>query len=214
MSEENKYLKLARAARDESNSEDAKKFYDMARIEEPENGEAKFFYQFYSLYEGKNSEINDRFKKLSIVLKTSIQYVAQSEDSEVEKLKTVESIIDAYTPLTWALNQYMNTLKVPSGQGGSTRVFPPAEIRLICITGVHGLYDLGDAVAESFKASPAAMQLALIPWKEGVRLQRKWYALKCEKTPEEYFAKIQKIDPSYQMPKKGGCITFGDKNVY
>ena len=59
-----KYLKLARTARDENNGEDAKKFYDMVRVEDPENGEAKFFYQYYSLYEGKNIEIANRFIKL------------------------------------------------------------------------------------------------------------------------------------------------------
>ena len=48
MSEISKYLKLARTAREEDNSEDAKRYYDMVRTEDPENGEAKFFYAYYA----------------------------------------------------------------------------------------------------------------------------------------------------------------------
>lgn len=61
MNERNKYLKPARTAREEDNTEDAKKYYDMVRTDDPENGEAKFFYAYYSLYEGKNGEIPQNF---------------------------------------------------------------------------------------------------------------------------------------------------------
>ena len=44
--EENKNLRLARQARAENNSEDAKLFYNKVREDDPENGEAKFFYAY------------------------------------------------------------------------------------------------------------------------------------------------------------------------
>ena len=44
--ENNKYLILARQARAEGNSEDAKTYYNKVREENPEDGEAKFFYAF------------------------------------------------------------------------------------------------------------------------------------------------------------------------
>lgn len=73
---ENKYLKLAREARSEGNSEDAKKFYDLVRTEDPENGEAKFFYAYYALYEVTNGEIAKRFTNLCNALKTSVKSFA------------------------------------------------------------------------------------------------------------------------------------------
>ena len=47
---ESKYLTLARQARADGNSEDAKNFYNKLREENPESGEAKFFYAYYALY--------------------------------------------------------------------------------------------------------------------------------------------------------------------
>ena len=62
--ENNKYLILARQARAEGNSEDAKTYYNKVREESPEDGEAKFFYAYYALYEGKNGEIPQRFSNV------------------------------------------------------------------------------------------------------------------------------------------------------
>lgn len=205
-----KYLKNARAAREENNSEDAKKFYDMVRTDEPENGEAKFFYQYYSLYEGKNGEIPSRFKTLTTTLKTSVRCVAESGDSDEEKMNVLSAIVSSFVPMTWSLNRYMNNLYVGSGQNRQ-RVIPANQIAKACEDGVVALYELGDSIAKYF-SSNEAMSLAASAWKEGVSLQQKWYAYKYEgKTAEEYAAKIQKVEPDYEMPKKAGCISFANK---
>ncbi|MBQ6431526.1 MAG: hypothetical protein IJJ99_06605 [Oscillospiraceae bacterium] len=203
MSEETKYLKLARAAREEENSEDAKKFYDMVRTDDPENGEAKFFYQYYSMYEGKNGELANRFVNLVKVLDPSVKFISQSNESESEKLAVIKAIVDVFTPLTWSNIRYMNNLTVKVGNT-TEKVLPGSDFTLVQKSGVTGLYDLGDAIVKYFSRSPEAMKLALTPWKEGVFLQQKWcYILKnFNKSPEEYTAKIQKIEPSYTMPQK------------
>ena len=183
----------------------------MVRTDDPENGEAKFFYQYYSLYEGKNGEIANRFVKLINVLSSSVKMVAESEDSKEDKLATIKAIVDAYTPMTWSLNRYMNNLTVGSGSD-KQRVLSNADITSACTNGVIGLYNLGDAIAKNFANQPEAMNCAVTAWKEGVSLQQKWYAYKYSgKTVEEYAAKIQKIEPSYEIPKKAGCISFADK---
>ena len=205
-----KNLKNARAAREENNSEDAKKFYDMVRIDEPENGEAKFFYQYYSLYEGKNGEIPSRFKTLTTTLKSSVRCIAESNESDEEKMSVLSAIVSSFVPMTWSLNRYMNTLFVGSGENRQ-RVIPSSEISQSCIVGVVALYDLGDSIEKLFSGDEA-MKLAANAWKEGVSLQQKWYAYKYNgKTPEEYTAKIQKVEPEYEMPKKAGCISFANK---
>lgn len=210
MSEESKYLKLARTAREEDNGEDAKNFYNMVRTDDPENAEAKFFYQYYSLYEGKNGEIPDRFSKLLNSLDTSLKYIAQSKDSEEEKLKLLKDIVNAFTPMTWSLNRYMNTLFVGSGQNRS-RVFSNTEIKNTSTSGVIALNKLGDSIEKMFNGNPEAMKIAATAWKESVSLRQKWYAFKFEgQTPEEIAAKIQKVDSSYEMPKKAGCISFAN----
>ena len=203
-----KYLKNARAAREEDNSEDAKKFYDMVRTEDPENGEAKFFYQYYSLYEGKNGELPTRFNSLTKVLKSSVRFVAESGDGEQEKMSIIGSIVSSFVPMTWSLNRHMNSLTVGSGENRQL-VIPAKQIQGACIDGVIALYELGDIV-EKYFTSADAKKLSALAWKEAVSLNQKWYAYNYGKSVEEYVAKIQKIEPDYVMPKKAGCISFSN----
>ena len=211
MSEQtSKYLRNARAAREENNTEDAKRFYDMVRTDDPENGEAKFFYQYYSLYEGTNGEMPTRFKTLIKTLNTSVRCVAESGDSKDEKMNVLSAIVSAFIPMTWSLNRYMNGLTVGSGQNRQ-RVIPATQIAKACEDGVVALYELGDCIAKYF-SDKEGMALAVSAWKEGVSLQQKWYAYKYEgKSAEEYAAKIQKVEPEYVMPKKAGCISLANK---
>ena len=206
---EQKNLLNARRAREENNSEDAKRFYDMVRTDDPDNGEAKFFYQYYALYEGKNGEIPTRFKNLTNTLISSVECVARSNDGD--KLEVLKAIVNAYIPMTWSLNRYMNNLTVGTGSDRQ-RVLSSAEISGACVRGVTALYKLGDTIVSLFGDNGEAMNLAISAWKEAITLNQKWYAYKYEGyVAEDYAAKIQKVEPTYEMPKKAGCISFADK---
>ena len=61
MENQNKYLLLARRAREDKNAEDAKKYYDMVRTEDPENVEAKFYYSYYKLLDSTNGQAAGNF---------------------------------------------------------------------------------------------------------------------------------------------------------
>lgn len=212
MSEVSKYLKLARTAREEGNTEDAKKYYDMVRTDEPENGEAKFFYAYYSLYEGKNGEIPKRFSNLCGGLKSSIKMVKDSDYTNEEKIRVCNAILDAFIPETWSNNRYMNKKNQETRVGNSyVIVFNTSQISSVSKEGMITLRDIGDYVATLFESSPEGMKMAVKAWKEYVTLAQKWYSWAPKGEAETYAAKIQKIEPSYELPKKAGCITLADK---
>jgi len=212
MSEISKYLKLARTAREEDNTEDAKKYYDMVRTDDPENGEAKFFYAYYALYEGKNGEIPKRFSNLCGALKSSIKMVKESNGSDAEKINDCNAIIDAFIPVSWSLNRYMNNKNHEKKVGDSyIKVFEMSQISSVCKEGMATLKDVGDLVATLFGPSPEGMNMAVKLWKEYVTLAQKWYSYAPKGDAEVYAAKIQKVEPSYELPKKAGCISFSDK---
>ncbi len=207
----NKYLTLARRAANENNAEDAKRYYDMLRTECPDNGEANFFYQFYSLMDCKNKEIASKFVRLCESVGPSITRINDSAESVEDKVASVKAICDAFIPKTWELNRYMNKLTVKVGNETS-RVLPASDIQRVCRDGILTLYKLGDAIYKYFPLNKEAKDCAMASWKEGVSLQQTWYSLVKDKTlPQVYTQKIQKIDPSYVMPKKAGCITLADK---
>ncbi len=212
MSEINKYLKLARTAREEDNTEDAKKYYDMVRVDDPENGEAKFFYAYYALYEGKNGEIPKRFSNLCVVLKNSIKMVKESDCDDNEKAVVLNAIFDNFIPTTWSLNRYMNKKNTETKIGNSyVKVFDQTQIISVSKEGMKTLKDLGDYTASLFGSSQEGMKLAVKAWKEYVTLAQKWYAYATKGEAETYAAKIQKVEPSYEMPKKAGCISLADQ---
>ena len=210
--EESKNLKLARQARAENNTEDAKLFYNKVREEDPESGEAKFFYAYYALYEGTNGELPKRFSNLCSVLTSSINLVKESALEKAEQLKIIEEIVNCFVPETWAENRYMNNKNHESKVGDRyVTVFDGNAITYVCKTGMNALKALGDQVSNLYVADPECKRIAVIAWKEYVSLSQKWYAYATKGEPEIYAEKIKQIDPSYEMPKKAGCISLANK---
>lgn len=202
---------MARQARAEGNSEDAKNYYNKVREENPSDGEAKFFYAYYALYEGTNGELPQRFKNLCKVAFTAIKMVKDSELSQEDQMKTLSEIVNAFVPEVWAENRYMNHKNRETKVGDSyVKVFDTNVITSCCKEGMVALRNLGNEI-EKLYANNDAAALSVIAWKEYVSLAQKWYAYAPKGEAEAYAEKIKKYDPSYEMPKKAGCISFSDK---
>ncbi len=207
-----KYLSLARQARTEENSEDAKLYYSKVREEDPENAEAKYFHAYYSLYEGKNGEYGKRFANLCAAVSTSVKLVKNSYLSRDEQLKSIEEIFNSFVPETWSSNRYMNHKNHETKVGDSyVTVFDFSTINSCSKLGMQTLKALGDQVEALYDGDAEFKKLAVIAWKEYVSLSQKWYAYAVKGDAEIYTAKIKNVEPSYQMPKKAGCISFADK---
>ena len=210
--EESQYLKLARQARAEDNSEDAKNYYSKVREEQPENGEAKFFYTYYSLYEGKNVEIPNKFSNLCKSLVPSINMIKDSALSKEEQIASIAEIVDCFVPEPWSLNRYMNGKNRETKIGDSyVKVFEGSAIISVCRNGMFTLKELGDKLEKLYLNDAECKKLAALAWKEYVSLSQKWFAYAVKGDAEKYTEKIKTVDPSYEMPKKAGCISLADK---
>ena len=208
--EGNKYLILARQARAEDNSEDAKLYYGKLREEEPENAEAKFFYAYYAMYEGKNGELPTRFTNLCRSLIPSLRMVKLATISEEEQLITVNEIVSAFVPETVSLNRYMNEKNRETKVGDSyIKVFEASAVTACCKEGMKAVRELGDEIVKAYPNNGKANGIAVLAWKEYVSLAQKFYAYAPKGDAEAYAEKIKKIEPAYEMPKKAGCISFG-----
>ena len=206
--ENNKYLILARQARAEGNSEDAKTFYNKVREENPEDGEAKFFYAFYAMYEGKNKEIPNRFANVCKILGSSITMVKNSDASEEDQCATISEIANTFIPEPWSLYRYMYKKNRETKVGDSyVTVFEGSAFTSVQRNGLSAMRELGDTLEKLYSGNAAIMEIVVAAWKEYVSLAQKWYSYAPKGDAEAYAAKIQKIDPSYEMPKKAGCIS-------
>ena len=209
--EESKYLRLAREARAENNSESAKMYYQKVREEDPENGEAKFFYAYYSLYEGTNGQLPGKFSDLCKGVNASVALIKNSPQPKEEQLKMVGEIVNAFVPETWANNKYMHRKNREQKVGDQyVQVFSLSDIKSCAKTGMQAIRDLGDEIVKLYGEDPEAKRLAAVAWKEYVSLAQKMYAYAPKGEAEIYAAKVKEVDPSYEMPKKAGCISFAD----
>lgn len=206
--EENKNLKLARQARLENNIEDAKLFYSKAREELPDNGEAKYFYAYYSLYEGKTGEIPVRFSSLCKSVLPSVNMVRESSLSKEEQLVSIGEIVNCFVPEAWVIHKYMNRKNTETRVGNEfVTVFERSTLEAVGKAGLTTLKKLGDTLESLYINDPECKKLASIAWKEYVSLSQKWFPWAVKGDAVIYAEKIKRVDPSYEMPKKAGCIT-------
>lgn len=202
--EENKYLKAARVAREENNVEDAKRYYEMVKVDNPENGEAKYFYEIYRLWDGKKGEWYNNFMSFCQVVPTAIRMVYESDMMDEEKVKLLADMFAKGKDLPYKLNRILNELNHEGSQA--------SRIRSGGREGMLMLYGFGDTIEKYFANNADAMKVALEAWKAGVYRQQQWYGMGLDKSlPEQYTAKIQKLDPTYVIPKRAGCIQIGAK---
>ena len=234
MENQNKYLLLARRAREEDNAEDAKKYYDMVRTEEPDNAEAKFFYSYYRLYSGTNGEAVDNFLSMCKGVDNTLKLIVSSDDTIEEKKSLIKTIFDCIMDL------YDDIYLKAAGDGRTNEVRSIHTKTITTIIETHtnnygedehilevtykykskklqvpsAMYTLGDEIERKYSSNPKLMAIALDLWKRAIVNQQKAIYLgpgkkKGDEEMAKYAAKIQKYEPAYAMPKKAGCISFG-----
>lgn len=114
---ENKYLTLARRAREDKNTEDAKKYYDMVRSEDPENVEAKFYYSYYKLLGCTNGQAAGEFVTFCNGLSSTISMIIDSDMEIREKDKFFVNIGNCLKQ-AYELAKNANAT-INGGQGGT-----------------------------------------------------------------------------------------------
>lgn len=196
---EREKLNEARAYLSKGEEAEAMGCYAVVATVNPDNPEAKFFTCYMDYVDFVTDEHSDTSKLKLIALnlinslENAVKYVAEADCSKKEKLTVISQIVEDYT-------------SIPAFVIGM-RISPIAET---IQSGVLSLYWLGSYIKNDFNEDPEAMKLAIIPWKEAVKQQQKWYAYKYEGyKAEDYVAQIQKVDPAYTMPQKAGCISKG-----
>lgn len=234
---ENKYLLLARRAREEDNSEDAKKYYDMVRTEDPDNAEAKFFYSYYKLMSGTKGHAYSDYVTFCNGIEPTLSMVMASNESYEDKKALVKSIVEC-ADIAYEVTRSAD-IDIRGGNGNSIIIKNQLTMLSLidCIVKNFGsdsemlcvayrsrksaityseekrpldMYKLGDEIEKIFPKDNDLMAIAVSCWKEGVEYQQKYYGyVKDKSVPEGYAEKIKKYEPNYEMPKRPGCISSG-----
>lgn len=204
----NKYLALARRAKEEGNAEDARKFYDMVRTEDPDNVEARFFYAYYRLWDGTKGEAYNDFIRFCNSTQSIVEAVAESDMGRDEKVTMLSDMHECIKGLPVSMSGIQTELWKVAPDSEKSKY--NQQIKNCQKMGIENLYHLGDAIEKLFADNDEVRDIAVSAWKSGVAVQQRYPYCGVDKSlPEKYLPKIQKADPNYTLPKKAGCISFG-----
>ena len=200
METQNKYLLLARRAREEDNAEDARKYYDMVRTEDPENAEAKFFYSYYRMFSDTKGHAYSNYVNFCKGIKPTTSMILGSEDTADEKKKFLLTIVDcledAFDAAVSAnrdigaqngleiLSAYKTTkselISTMMKNFGDDVDVLLAHYNFKVYEAEHGSYghehmikyNLGDEIESKYANEPRLMEFAVKVWKDNIAKQQ------------------------------------------
>ena len=210
---ENLY-QLARRSRDDNDSENAQKYYEMILPEDPNNWEAAFYSVYFKAMNCKIAQIRSAAISVSncidTVLKLIQNYVEDiaAQDAAVGEV-TVRCTVIAQMLFTGAMSHY-------AGIDYSIRDKYQQEMINNCCAARDIDYTLGNQIESIFNGHEALHGFSVTAWKNGINFHKslmKDFANK-ELNKSEimgYADKIKKYEPDYQPPEintapsNGGC---------
>lgn len=208
---ENLY-QLARRAKDDNNSENAQKYYDMILPEDPNSWEAAFYSVYFKAMNCKIAQIQSAAISVSNCIDTVLKLVKEHVDgNDVQNTAIAEvaahCIIISSLLFNGAVNHY-------NGIDSQIRSNYRAELVNNCCAARDILYTLGDQIDASFGDRKELQSLMVQAWKEGIADHKKVLAHLFDKelnnaVINKYVNKIKKYDASYEPPEVGtvggGC---------
>lgn len=202
-----KLYQIARRARDDNNSENAAKYYDLILQEDPMSWEASFYTVYYQAMQTNIAGIESAAHKvhncLGSVLGLIRDHVPASE--QVGAVGQVTTSVGSFCVLlaNSARDHYENT------DASIKSNYTQEYIDRVCAAR-DTVYDLGDMLEKYFPDSEICRLCPEI-WKIGINLHKSILPRLANqagnnRTIDKYAAKIGKYDPSYQDNRKAETL--------
>ena len=202
MADTSKYLQAARQALQEKNYEDAKKYYEMVKLEDPTNAEAKIQYQYAKFEDCTNGQAYDCYTDYMNLVKYAVNNISASDMTVEEQIAFLSELIDTNVNALNSCCRAMNYIKTENDGTSAT-------INRLKRESILFARDFGDAIEQKYKDSTEGMQAACKAWKSFVNRANgnAWVPKPDAEMIPTYVEKIQKIDPSFNfVAKKRGCF--------
>lgn len=200
---ENLY-KIARRAKDDNNSENASKYYDMILLKDPDSWEANFYSVYYKAMGCTIAQIEAAgiliINCLDTVLLLLKEHAKSKEDQGVAIVQILFKCIDISDMLYNAAKSHY--------EGIDTQIRSNYTQEMInnCFAAKNIMYHLGDCLEKQFGDNPGIMLLAAQAWENGVDKHNyiNGYLKNKEANKEvilKYISKAKKYDEKYSAPE-------------
>lgn len=215
----NKLYQTARRFKNDCNSEEAAKYYDMILKEDPESWEAYFYCSYYKALPKYKNEIQNSAMSIVICLDTIFEMIDKREKDTDSKVNALNEVSEKCLSLASTLHKDLlqnNGENVPMTELSSHL----KSVATVCVYIATICYMVGDKIEQRFpQLLEKTSKMIVNAWKQGVE-----YHVDCNNfLPNKsegrniinsYVEKIKKIEPHYNSPiqkesntnnSSGGC---------
>lgn len=198
-----KLYQIARRARDDNNSENAAKYYDLILQEDPLSWEASFYTVYYQAMQTNIAGIEGAAHRVHNCLGSVLGLILEHVPQEGQLLAAGEVAVRVSTLSTMLANaaksHYDNT------DASIRDKYTQEYIDRVCAAR-DTVYDLGDMIEKSFSGDKAH-EMAASLWKIGISLHKSILPRLADqqgnnRTIDRYAEKVGRYDPAYQDSRK------------
>lgn len=203
--------KIARRARDENNTAQASKYYDLILQEEPNSWEAIFYSTYYS---AAQSNLINLENSATMVINCSQSTLSVIKDSGLDDDEAINNITEIVSRVTLLSIAFLKT-SIQHYNSYSTATSAYDDARRRCKSSTDMIYSTGNTIEVLFKDNQQIEKIAVIAWKKGIECDA-FITKNISGTTQsdaneriaKYLSKIKKYDGSYIPPEhkeKSGC---------
>lgn len=203
------YYQLARQAKDNNNSEDAAKYYDLIRQENPDDWEASFYSVYYTTMQCKIGEIPNASYKLRNSIDSVIVKVKNDDMNDAKKTIALCDIGSKCKDITLMLYTGVWKQYQPSGYYNNPKYFAQKTIDVLGI-----ITTLGDSIEKHF-GNDKLYESIILEIRKCDIITRVDQLRRCGETQYDQITsllikKVKEKDTTYTEPiiapaKSGGC---------
>lgn len=199
---------IARRAKENNNSENAAKYYDMILVKDPNSWEAAFYVVYFQAMQCKIAQIQSAGISVANCINTVMQLIENNvEDKEEQKKAYTEvstNVMVISQMLFRAAKNHYNGIDAQIRDKYIQEWIDNAFAAMDCV------YILGDCLDLYFSFDSDANKLSILAWSQGVAWHKQLIANlenkeKNRETINAYVSKIKKYDESYTEPQESGC---------
>ncbi len=199
---------IARRAKDDDNSENAARYYDMILVKDPTSWEASFYVVYFKAMECKIAQIQSAGISVANCIDSVLKLIKDHVSDKEAQISAVQEISLRCILISGLLyNGAKNHYKSIDTQ---IRYNYTQEMVDNCFAAVMIMYTLGDIIDSLFGDYEELHTVTASAWKDGITKHNglmTYFSQKREinrNTIMEYVAKVQKYDSNYQAPTING----------
>lgn len=204
---------IARRAKDDENSENAAKYYDMILVKDPTSWEAAFYVVYYKAMSCRIAQIESAAYSVQRCINSVLNLIKDNVvDKEEQKKAYAEVAIRVVAVSTMLNSAAVRNYKNIDSQIQNRYLQEMLDRRLAT---VKTLYTLGNTLDSLFGNDKEAIELSVNAWEEAVSIHVVLIRFFQDQeghrnTVNKYGEKIKKYKPEYVVPqdiyaKKSGC---------